>query len=429
MRDVGRYGLMALLVVGCGGGKPKPLPPPDLSTVQPKFAPAQATLGQALGLANQLSFDGATRGAQLDRVAQLGVKLVRRDFLWADLEPSAGAFDFAKEDAAVDDSVARGITTIGLLAYNTPWAAPGGDVDAPPDPQKFAAFAEATARHFAGRVDAWEIWNEPNAGWRFWHPREDGGAYAQLLVAAYAAIKRGNPRATVLTAGFYYHYQGVVQDAIGFVEDAFTAVPDLYKSFDVLALHPYTRFQSAAPPESSDAQEVPVALMVSRMRALLDYYGARSQPIWATEYGFSAAVVDTSSEARFLVRGTVEAMAAGAERVCVYTLDDDPNAVPPDNLYGLFAHDGTIKPSGRALKTLAAMGASLKLTTDLSSGALRDYQLGDGATKVDVVFATDGAMHAWTAPAGATVYALDGSVTTATPTINVGGDPLLVVRH
>lgn len=165
MWDARRYGLGGLLalvfVAACSSAK-KPLPPPDLSSVGETFAPARATLGEALGVSKILSFDAATRAAQLDRLDGLGVHLVRRDFLWAELEPSDGVFDFAAEDAAVDDARARGLTTIGLLAYDAPWAAADGDIATPPDPQKFAAFVAATVTHFAGRVDLWELWNEPN---------------------------------------------------------------------------------------------------------------------------------------------------------------------------------------------------------------------------------------------------------------------------
>jgi polysaccharide biosynthesis protein PslG len=222
------FALAALALAACG--PKKPLPPPDLSTVTETFAPTDAQLGDALGVASILSFDATTRSAQLQRLGTtLGVHLVRRDFLWQDLEPSAGAFDFSDEDAAVDDSVASGMTTIGILAYNAPWAASDGDVDTPPDPTLFAAFAEATANQYAGRVDTWEIWNEPNVGYRFWKPREDGAAYARLLAAAYPAVKRGNPKATVLLGGLFYHYEGIVTDAATFLGDAFTADPELYR--------------------------------------------------------------------------------------------------------------------------------------------------------------------------------------------------------
>jgi hypothetical protein len=395
MRNARRHGLIIALAVVAGAcsSPRKPLPPPDLSSVTEAFAPAHATVGQALGIANQLSFDAGTRAGQLDRLATLGVRVVRRDFLWADLEPSAGVFDFAAEDAAVDDSRARGLDTIGILAYDAPWASPDGDIATPPDPQKFAAFAEATARHFAGRVDAWEIWNEPNVGYRFWKPREDGAEYARLLAAAHDAVKRGNPNAEVILAGLFYHYEGIVTDAVTFLSDAFTADPTLGDRFDALGLHPYPHYPPQASPEASDGKEQPVGLMVARLRAELAYYGA-AKPIYVTEYGWPVyGTVDEATQARFLVRGAIEAMAAGAERVCVYTLDDgpDPTAFPPEDAFGVFRNDRTTKPAATALADLEQAIGDMTVVGDASTGTRRSYSFAGTGGHVVVSYDNDAA--------------------------------------
>ena len=394
MRNARRHGLIFALATCAGAcsSPRKPLPPPDLSSVVESFAPAKATLGDALGIAGQLALDDSSaRTTQLSRIAALGIHVVRRDFLWADLEPAAGTFDFAAEDAAVDDSRARGVVTIGILAYDAPWASPDGDIDTPPDPQKFAAFVEATARHFAGRVDNWEIWNEPNVGYRFWKPREDGAEYAKLLAAAYPAVKRGNPSATVLMAGLFYHFEGIVTDAVTFLEDAFTYDPDLGRWFDVAALHPYPHYPPQASPEADDGHEEPVGRMLARLRALLAYYGA-AKPIYVTEYGWPVyGTVDEAMQARFLVRGAIEAMAAGAERVCVYTLDDGPNptAFPPEDAFGVFRNDRTAKPAANALTALVEAVGGMTLVSDDSTGAQRSYTFEGAGGRVIVTYDND----------------------------------------
>ena len=412
MWNARRHRLVVFAFVAACSSTKRPLPPPDLSSVTETFAPAKATLGEAVGIANQLSFDAATRAGQLARFDALGVRLVRRDFLWADLEPSDGTFDFAAEDAAVDESRAHGLTTIGILAYDAPWAAADGDVDTPPDPQKYAAFAEATAKHFAGRVDAWEIWNEPNNGFRFWKPREDGFAYAKLLAAAYPAVKRGNPNATVLLGGLIYHNEGIVTDAASFLGDAFTEDPDLGRWFDVLALHPYAHYPPQASPEQDDGREQPVGQMVARMRALLAYYGA-PKPVWITEYGWPVyGTVDEPTQSRFTVRGIVEAMAAGAERVCIYTLDDgpDPTAFPPEDAFGVYHNDGTQKLAASAMYGLLSIDPALIVTSYQDLGGARHYSLASAATNVELYFSVDGMTH-------------------PTPAGDVGAVPVFIVTH
>jgi hypothetical protein len=63
----------------------------------------------------------------------------------------------------------------------------------------------------------------------------------------------------------------------------------------------------------------------------------------ARDFAGRVGTVDEATQARFTVRGAVEAMAAGAERVRFYTLDDGPNrtAFPPEDAFGLYHHDGS----------------------------------------------------------------------------------------
>jgi hypothetical protein len=361
--------LLPLLALAACGGTRAPMPPPDLSGVVATFSPSKATLGAALGTAAILG-DGDAALLQ-----QLGIGLVRRDFLWSQLEPQPGDFQFADEDRIVDDSRAHGIATIGILAYGVAWASAGGDEHAPPDPDAFATFAETTAAHFAGRVDAWEIWNEPNIGFRFWKPAEDPAAYADLLAHAYPAVKRGNPAATVALGGL--SAQGVVTTAESFLADAYFARPDLGAFFDAVALHPYPHYPPSVSPETSMPGDSDLATKIARLRAMLAYYGDGDKAVWVTEYGWPVQpAVDEAAQARWLVRGAVGALAAGADRVCFYTLHDGPNptAFPPEDAFGILRNDGTRKPAAGALEALLAHDPASVLRADESDPAQRRYR-------------------------------------------------------
>ena len=57
------------------------------------------------------------------------------------------------------------------------------------------------ATRYAGRVDAYEIWNEPNLA-REWGGRTPNAAeYVNLLKVGYNAVKSADPGAIVITAG------------------------------------------------------------------------------------------------------------------------------------------------------------------------------------------------------------------------------------
>ena len=305
-------------------------------------------------------------------------------------QPSPGTFDFAAEDAVVDDSRARGLVTIGICVQRAVGCA-RRQRRTLPDSQKFAAFAEATARHFAGRVDAWGIWNEPNDGSRFWQPREDGAEYARLLAAAYPAVKRGNPAATVLLGGLIYLYEGIVTDAATFLGDAFTYDPDFSAAGSTCSRFIRTRTIPRRRRPRHDGHEQPVGQMVSRTRALLAYYGA-PRPIRVTELGWPTyGTVDEAAQGRFDARAAIEAMAAGAERVCLYTLDDGPNptAFPPEDAFGQFHHDGTPKLAASALQALTSIDSTLAISGFVEDSGVRHYTLTSAAHEVDVSFAAD----------------------------------------
>ena len=67
-----------------------------------------------------------------------------------------------------------------------------------PNAREFGKWVAVVAEHFAGRVDRYSIWNEPN--WRTWlGPLKAGPAlYRSLYTRGYAAIKEADPRAKVL---------------------------------------------------------------------------------------------------------------------------------------------------------------------------------------------------------------------------------------
>jgi len=56
-----------------------------------------------------------------------GVGWVRLDFLWSDIEPREGKFDFAKYDGIVQLLKSRGIHVLGILHYSTDWASSCGN--------------------------------------------------------------------------------------------------------------------------------------------------------------------------------------------------------------------------------------------------------------------------------------------------------------
>jgi hypothetical protein len=347
-----------------------------------------------MGLAGQLPIGTspeavARRAEAFGLLAGAGLTTLRQDFLWAALEPAPGVFEFDDYDALVDDALAHGVRVTGLLVYGNTWASPGApDYLRPPDDlADYAAYAGVTAAHFAGRVDDWEVWNEPNV-YFFWMstPGGDPPRYGEMLKAASTAIRAADPGATVILGGTLWHAQPFVAlGSVEFLEALFDAHPDLADYFDAAAVHPYELYPPAFGPEASDVGEVPVPEQLARVRAVLDLNGAGARPLQVTEIGWPTwGNVSEPLQARWLVRAAILAAAAGALRFQVFTLYDAPpgsGRVPPEEHFGLVSYDVTpldgILPTAKAAYSgLAVLSATLAGTVPVCANVA---MLGEGS--------------------------------------------------
>lgn len=119
---------------------------------------------------------------------EAGIGFVRMDFLWYDLEPEQGRFDFGWYDQIVDVLAKYNVRILGILHYNPRWRT-DAEWNAPPDFDSYEKFAAAVVGHFKDRVKYWEIWNEPDEK-TYWIPQDDMKTYTALLKMVYPALKK-----------------------------------------------------------------------------------------------------------------------------------------------------------------------------------------------------------------------------------------------
>jgi hypothetical protein len=344
--------------------------------------------------------DGLCVSVQLDRwdadhrLAQgfslskeLGVRVIRQDLRWAYVEPARDVWDWTTEDAVVDGADAFDLEVIGMLGYGNPWATSvaGADEFYPPDdPADFAAFAAAAAERYRGRVTRFELWNEPNSGFRFWKqdPPSLGGdpaAYAELALAAAKAIHAVAPEDEVMIGSAFFHAQGI-PGAEEFMEGVFSARPELADEADSVSFHPYTLYPPRVPPEADTDGEIPVWEMIARMEAV-----SQGLPVVITEAGWPSFDPTTPQEqADWLVREAALAQAEGVRDVCWYTLEDKVEPSNPEEAFGLYSFGPDVrKPSGDAYAALAEAIAGTdaygRVEDDLDGGAAYAVRyVGDG---------------------------------------------------
>jgi hypothetical protein len=236
-------------------------------------------------------------------------------------------------------------------------------VDGHINPENYwASYVYTVAKHFDGsdptlRVDAWEIWNEPDWDY-FWNgsPQE----YCQLLKVGYKAIKGedgaagANPDATVLFGGILYWGE---RDFYKQVFDCLAADPEAAQHnyyFDVMSVHFYSR---------SDNTYDEVNLVKNEMVAR----GIADHPIWLTEtgaplYGDSSPPyaplpkadyrLSMDEEAAYVLQSYVNALAAGVERYYFFRAHD-ADMLAFGEPFGLIRNDVSLRPAYTAYQVAA----------------------------------------------------------------------------
>ena len=249
----------------------------------------------------------------------LGVTRQRVNVLWAYTlperqfnarqKPATLHYDFSAYDRLIDQAAENGQRVHLSLTGPAPrWANARRSGTRKswykPSASEFGKFAALVAEHFAGRVDRYSIWNEPN--WKTWlGPLKSGPAlYRQLYLKGYNAIKSVDPAAKVLigeTAPF--SKRGWSTSPLAFLRGV-TCVNAKYRrarscpklKADGFAHHPYD-FAHAPNFVYPGADNVTMGTL-SRLTKALDKLSRSGQlrkngggrmPLYLTEYGYFAS--------------------------------------------------------------------------------------------------------------------------------------------
>ncbi len=234
-------------------------------------------------------------GAELLRRA--GFTWVRERLSWSGVEPERGVYHWDQYDASANAEHARSIHIVQVFHDTPPWARADHARNRYPDDLRDAyRFAQEAAKHFKGRVDAWEVWNEADIDG---FSPETGDAYAAFLKAVYLGLKAGDPNVLVAQVSF----AGPAQQ---FAEELYRNGTQGY--FDVFNYHIY------ADPLAYEAR-------AQGHFALLDRYRVPACPVWVTEAGIalraqqgSLSPEDQRKQAEFIPKAYALSLAAGTDR-------------------------------------------------------------------------------------------------------------------
>ncbi len=237
-----------------------------------------------------------------DRIAyyvrDLGFKWVRQPLQWAGLETQRGMYDFAGLDLVVTDLQLQGCSILFTISGTPTWYTANGDNGAPRDPQDFARFMSALTKHYAGRVAAYEIWNEPNIAVE-WGPRIDAGAYVEMVKAVSPVIRANDPNALIVGAALGptgYNDPKIGIDDVRYLERLEAYEGGIYRTLtDVQGVHPYG-YRNAPdtlwPDQPNSGEYTTHASFyfrrIEQMRLAMIRAGDGGRAMWVTEWGYGS---------------------------------------------------------------------------------------------------------------------------------------------
>lgn len=230
-------------------------------------------------------------------VEQGGFAWVKQRLSWVDVEGAGpGHYAWNIPDRIVGEAEQIGVKLLFRVDHAPDWAlTPEGAQ--PFDVVAFGEFCAALAERYAGRVAAYQVWNEPNLA-REWVGRTpDTAGYVAALRACYVGIKAADPRALVVSAGLAPTGSGP-PDALPDVDyliGMYAAGAASY--FDLLGLNApgYKAPPEIAPEVAAD----PAAgygghsffcfRHVETMRAIMEQHGDAAKQVAILEFGWHTA--------------------------------------------------------------------------------------------------------------------------------------------
>ncbi len=300
---------------------------PDYATLKPSSIFGTCTSGL-----------GGKECEDLPWHAASGVKWVRVDFSWMNLNPQRGVYNWEWADTAVKKAKENGQILFPILGYTPEWAnSQGIRRNGPPDKlEDWTDFVYKVVDRYKDDIRYWELWNEPNISIR-------GGIdeYARIFKAGAMAVKRADPTAIVSMGG-------TAGNDLKWIEGLYRQGAGPY--IDQFNVHTYQWNSKVFNSKNLSNQ-------IQALNALQQSYGD-NKPICVSEIGWTTIWLTEEEQARNLVQLYVAGLALrdqGLDRIYWYNFRDkgnDPKA-QEDN-WGVITNPGRPKPAFFALKELTS---------------------------------------------------------------------------
>lgn len=349
---------------------PTPLPPP---VPKPSY-------GVQLHIPPEWEMEQTLHWAQ-----GLGVGWVKHQVQWHTIEHGPDHFDWENLDRVVDGLHRAGFDVLLSVTRAPDWTREAELEGGPPvDYGQFGRFMEQLAGRYQGRVQAYELWNEPNLAREWRGDTLDPARFVALAAEGARGVRSADPNALIISGA----------PAVTGIDDGVTAIDDrvflrgmfeagIAQHVDTIGAHPYGY---ANPPEESAHDEAhtttshnehPSFFFLDTLedyRRVMQEYGSDQLRIWVTEFGWPTpeglgemdmagweygSQISEAQQADYVVR----AFHMGDERPWVGPMFlwnlNLATIWGPDNTfsaYSLLRPDGSYRPAYIALRLAEPLG-------------------------------------------------------------------------
>jgi hypothetical protein len=389
-RGADRLGVYDLEVVVRGGDGQEHRPDGRFGRILPPLESGYDRVGVNIHV-------GTDEAAQLVRL--LGLGWVRLDWNWSIFEQSGpGKIDFTSMESWFTPVEKLGIKALPVLTCAPEWAK---TADGLLDRSAHAAYVRQVASRFKGRIDAYDLWNEPESMMTTDAQRD---FWVEVMKGGYEAIRSVDPTVSVVGPSVSVNSGG---DS-GWTDALLKPPRSIGQYLDAWDSHTYPAPRNRRPELSHQRVHSSVdrlAQSVPEIRKLV-----KGGQLWVTEYGFSTCDpddprtlesaentpvlapwdVDEEQQANYLVRHTLLQLAYGIDKVFLYQLGPDGEGGYIEEQMGIARRrEGVISPKISFVQLTA-------LIRFLSGAEITGVEIPDPNIRVVTVNRPDGpARIAW----------------------------------
>lgn len=355
---------------------------------------------------------------------EAGIGWARQEFIWAEIEPEPGVFNWGKYDEIVALFRRYNIQVIARLDRPPAWAraraSATGSSGPPDDFEAYGRLITEFAQHYRDEINHIQVWNEPNLA-REWNDAPiDPAGYTRLLKIAYERTKAIDPNIQILSAPLAItlgetftpgstQYRNM--NDLQFLEEMYAAGAKDY--FDILSAN---AFGLGSPPEDPPNPGTLNFQRVRLERAVMEKFNDSQKAIWILEYGWNAAPdtipdsrliwgrVTEQQQAEYTVRGIELARQdwewAGVVSIWFFRQVGDIPPTNPESYFRMVDADFTPRPVYVTVSAAAKANSTAKPGEYEESNAALEYQgewkivLDPNASAGQFVRASDSTAHA-----------------------------------